>query len=127
MANASLNWQINEAISLSLIGEGRYDRYRDTLIDSAGARHLAGHAMADGERTGQQPVRQELRELWLDEGGRQRAGGQCELDQFVPPGAGRSSPVGVGEHYVLIRYCLALAGHSPEGPAGVRGLFPFSL
>ena len=40
MANASLNWQINEAISLSLIGEGRYDRYRDTLIDSAGARHV---------------------------------------------------------------------------------------
>lgn len=40
MANASLNWQINEAVSLSLIGEGRYDRYRDTLIDSAGARHV---------------------------------------------------------------------------------------
>ncbi|WP_414540688.1 TonB-dependent receptor domain-containing protein [Stenotrophomonas forensis] len=36
MANASLNWQINEAISLSLIGEGRYDRYRDTLLDANG-------------------------------------------------------------------------------------------
>ncbi|HDS1534046.1 TPA: TonB-dependent receptor [Stenotrophomonas maltophilia] len=37
MANASLNWQLNEAISLSLIGEGRYDRYRDTLLDANGA------------------------------------------------------------------------------------------
>ncbi|MBH1552990.1 TonB-dependent receptor [Stenotrophomonas maltophilia] len=36
MANASLSWQINEAISLSLIGEGRYDRYRDTLLDANG-------------------------------------------------------------------------------------------
>ncbi|KAG1240329.1 hypothetical protein G6F68_017769 [Rhizopus microsporus] len=27
-------------MSLSLFGEGRYDRYRDTLIDSAGARHV---------------------------------------------------------------------------------------
>ena len=39
MANASLNWQINEAVSLSLIGEGRYDRYRDTLLDANGASH----------------------------------------------------------------------------------------
>lgn len=39
MANASLNWQINEALSLSLIGEGRYDRYRDTLLDANGASH----------------------------------------------------------------------------------------
>ena len=39
MANASLNWQVNEAISLSLIGEGRYDRYRDTLLDANGASH----------------------------------------------------------------------------------------
>ncbi|WP_286071147.1 TonB-dependent receptor [Stenotrophomonas sp. 57] len=37
MANASLNWQLNDAISLSLIGEGRYDRYRDTLLDANGA------------------------------------------------------------------------------------------
>ncbi|WP_295565476.1 TonB-dependent receptor [uncultured Stenotrophomonas sp.] len=36
MANASLNWQLNDAISLSLIGEGRYDRYRDTLLDANG-------------------------------------------------------------------------------------------
>ncbi|NWF34806.1 TonB-dependent receptor [Stenotrophomonas sp. SAM-B] len=36
MANASLNWQINEAVSLSLIGEGRYDRYRDTLVSNVG-------------------------------------------------------------------------------------------
>src|SRR5262249_15602904 len=40
MPTASLNWQINEAVSLSLIGEGRYARSRDTLIDSAGARHV---------------------------------------------------------------------------------------
>ncbi|WP_423177687.1 MULTISPECIES: TonB-dependent receptor domain-containing protein [unclassified Stenotrophomonas] len=39
MANASLNWQVNEALSLSLIGEGRYDRYRDTLLDANGASH----------------------------------------------------------------------------------------
>ncbi|MCR1006034.1 MAG: TonB-dependent receptor, partial [Stenotrophomonas maltophilia] len=39
MANASLNWQVNEAVSLSLIGEGRYDRYRDTLLDANGASH----------------------------------------------------------------------------------------
>lgn len=32
MANASLNWQISDAISLSLQAEGRYDRYRDTLV-----------------------------------------------------------------------------------------------
>jgi outer membrane receptor for ferrienterochelin and colicins len=36
MANASLNWQINDAVSLSLIGEGRYDRYRDTLVGNVG-------------------------------------------------------------------------------------------
>ena len=36
MANASLNWQLNDAISLSLIGEGRYDRYRDTLLSNVG-------------------------------------------------------------------------------------------
>ncbi len=36
MANASLNWQISEAVSLSLIGEGRYDRYRDTLVSNVG-------------------------------------------------------------------------------------------
>jgi outer membrane receptor for ferrienterochelin and colicins len=36
MANASLNWQLNDAVSLSLIGEGRYDRYRDTLVTSVG-------------------------------------------------------------------------------------------
>jgi len=34
MANASLNWRINDALSLSLIGEGRYDRYRDTVVTS---------------------------------------------------------------------------------------------
>ncbi|HYQ24567.1 TonB-dependent receptor domain-containing protein [Stenotrophomonas sp.] len=39
MANASLNWQLNDAISLSLIGEGRYDRYRDTILDANGASH----------------------------------------------------------------------------------------
>lgn len=39
MTNASLNWQVNEAVSLSLIGEGRYDRYRDTLLDANGASH----------------------------------------------------------------------------------------
>ncbi|MNI44746.1 Colicin I receptor precursor [compost metagenome] len=39
MANASLNWQLNDAISLSLIGEARYDRYRDTILDAAGASH----------------------------------------------------------------------------------------
>jgi len=39
MANASLNWQLNDAISLSLIGEGRYDRYRDTILDASGASH----------------------------------------------------------------------------------------
>ncbi|WP_369038280.1 TonB-dependent receptor domain-containing protein [Stenotrophomonas maltophilia] len=39
MANASLNWQISEAVSLSLIGEGRYDRYRDTLLDANGVSH----------------------------------------------------------------------------------------
>ncbi len=32
MANASLNWRISDALSLSLIGEGRYDRYRDTVL-----------------------------------------------------------------------------------------------
>ncbi len=32
MANASLNWQVSDALSLSLIGEGRYDRYRDTVL-----------------------------------------------------------------------------------------------
>ncbi|HIE5097611.1 TPA: TonB-dependent receptor domain-containing protein [Stenotrophomonas maltophilia] len=37
MANASLNWQVNEAVSLSLTGEGRYDRYRDTLLDATGS------------------------------------------------------------------------------------------
>ena len=37
MANASLNWQISEAVSLSLIGEGRYDRYRDTLVSNVGS------------------------------------------------------------------------------------------
>ena len=36
MANASLNWQVSEAVSLSLIGEGRYDRYRDTLVSNVG-------------------------------------------------------------------------------------------
>ncbi|WP_411850179.1 TonB-dependent receptor domain-containing protein [Stenotrophomonas sp. LGBM10] len=36
MANASLNWQINDAVSLSLTGEGRYDRYRDTLVTNVG-------------------------------------------------------------------------------------------
>jgi len=36
MANASLNWQISDAVSLSLIGEGRYDRYRDTLVTNVG-------------------------------------------------------------------------------------------
>ncbi len=36
MANASLNWQLNDAISLSFISEGRYDRYRDTLPDANG-------------------------------------------------------------------------------------------
>ncbi len=36
MANASLNWQISEVVSLSLIGEGRYDRYRDTLVSNVG-------------------------------------------------------------------------------------------
>lgn len=36
MANASLNWQLNDAVSLSLIGEGRYDRYRDTLVSNVG-------------------------------------------------------------------------------------------
>ncbi|WP_367381608.1 TonB-dependent receptor [Stenotrophomonas cyclobalanopsidis] len=39
MANASLNWQLNDAISLSLIGEGRYDRYRDTILDANGTSH----------------------------------------------------------------------------------------
>ena len=39
MANASLKWQLNDAISLSLIGEGRYDRYRDTILDANGASH----------------------------------------------------------------------------------------
>ncbi|KAA9000255.1 TonB-dependent receptor [Stenotrophomonas cyclobalanopsidis] len=39
MANASLNWQLNDAISLSLISEGRYDRYRDTILDASGASH----------------------------------------------------------------------------------------
>jgi len=34
MANASLNWRISDALSLSLIGEGRYDRYRDTVVTS---------------------------------------------------------------------------------------------
>ncbi len=34
MANASLNWQINDAVSLSFITEGRYDRYRDTLVST---------------------------------------------------------------------------------------------
>lgn len=32
MANASLDWQLSDALSLSLIGEGRYDRYRDTVL-----------------------------------------------------------------------------------------------
>ena len=75
MANASLNWQVNEAISLSLIGEGprplprhaagRQRRQPHPLLP--GLHHLPsrwqleGHAMADGERTGQQPVRQGLR------------------------------------------------------------------
>ncbi len=36
MANASLNWQLNDAVSLSLIGEGRYNRYRDTLVSNVG-------------------------------------------------------------------------------------------
>lgn len=39
MANASLNWQVSDAVSLSLIGEGRYDRYRDTILDAAGNSH----------------------------------------------------------------------------------------
>jgi outer membrane receptor for ferrienterochelin and colicins len=34
MANASLNWRISDALSLSLVGEGRYDRYRDTVVTS---------------------------------------------------------------------------------------------
>ncbi len=40
MANASLNWQANDVLSLSLIGEGRYDRYRDSLPDANGRQHM---------------------------------------------------------------------------------------
>jgi outer membrane receptor for ferrienterochelin and colicins len=29
-----LNWRISDALSLSLVGEGRYDRYRDTVVTS---------------------------------------------------------------------------------------------
>ncbi|WP_442684023.1 TonB-dependent receptor domain-containing protein [Stenotrophomonas sp. JC08] len=36
MANANLTWQASDRISLSLIGEGRYDRYRDTLVSNVG-------------------------------------------------------------------------------------------
>ncbi len=36
MANTSLHWQANDRTSLSLTGEGRYDRYRDTLVSNVG-------------------------------------------------------------------------------------------
>lgn len=36
MANANLTWKASDRISLSLIGEGRYDRYRDTLVSNVG-------------------------------------------------------------------------------------------
>src|SRR5690606_9121507 len=32
MLNANLSWQATDALSLSLIAESRYDRYRDTLV-----------------------------------------------------------------------------------------------
>ncbi|MBB6598612.1 TonB-dependent receptor [Luteimonas sp. MC1825] len=32
MLNANLGWRATDALTLSLIGEGRYDRYRDTLL-----------------------------------------------------------------------------------------------
>lgn len=32
MLNANLTWRATDALSLSLIGEGRYERYRDTLL-----------------------------------------------------------------------------------------------
>ena len=36
MLNAGLNWQATDRFSMSLIGEGRHDRYRDTLTTVVG-------------------------------------------------------------------------------------------
>lgn len=40
MVNVSFNWQVNEVVSLLLIGEGCYDCYCDMLLDVNGVSYI---------------------------------------------------------------------------------------